>query len=276
MNIFVVGEVGTRRESEVGTAVDNIIIEAHTGIQISFGVLHQGVDAGADKLFIPMVEPSRIELGDKVRSLPVIIGVHRLLEVVDIVFAVGAWQHSLDGTAIEEPVAVGRELRGVKTFLFEHLQHGIAVLSMLFLTDILLLCNVGAELILNLHEDDGTAMSHLQVLHLSGQLTEIDAAGIEERLVVGSHLHALDILQPPGKAAVVPFCAHVRPWAKDDQQSLFLSLAHEQAQVVIVRSPVPHAGSRLMVIPHHIGGYSVHPHGFNHLEAMAPVGCRHS
>ena len=274
LDVAGVGEVGSRGESEVGATVDDVDVEAHAGVEIGLGDLHQVVDAGRHEGFVPVVKPSGIEFRNEVGAHAVVIFVDLLLQVGYVVFAVGAGEHALDVATVKEPVAVGCEGRCVEALFPKHVVHGVAVLLVHLFADVLALSHIGAEFILRLYHEYGSAVGYLQILHLTCQLLVVHAAGVEERLVQGSHFESLHLLQPPGEATVVPLCAHIGTRTEYHVKSFFLSLADELPKVMVPGSPVPNTGSHLMVVPHHVSGHRVHAHRLNHFQAVAPVGCR--
>ena len=66
----------------------HVEVEADAGIEILLHLLGKGIGADLLERFIPVVEPTGIELCHHVGAHSTVIGVYLLLDGVDIVFAV--------------------------------------------------------------------------------------------------------------------------------------------------------------------------------------------
>ena len=209
LNIRVVVVVGARPETKVRATVHHIEVEIDPVVEVLLRLVHNALGRNAHEGFVPVVQPSGIELCHHIGALAVVVLVDYVFEVLHIVFAVGRGQCALDGTTFKEPRTIARKHRNVEASVQQCLSDGRTVPFVLGKGDVGTLRHVRAKLILGLHHNDGAAVGDLQVLHLCCQLVDIYAAGIQKRLVVGTNHEVLFLLQPPGITAVFPFGAAI-------------------------------------------------------------------
>ena len=127
LNVRVVVVVGARPETKVRTTVHHIEIEIDAVVEVFFCLVHNALGRNAHEGFVPVVQPSGIELCHHIGALAVVVLVDYVFEVLHIVFAVGRGQCALDGTAFKEPRTIARKHRDVEASVQQCLSDGRAV-----------------------------------------------------------------------------------------------------------------------------------------------------
>ena len=127
LNVRVVVVVGARPETKVRATVHHIEVEIDAVVEVLLRLVHNALGRNAHEGFVPVVQPSGIELCHHIGALAVVVLVDYVFEVLHIVFAVGRGQCALDGTAFKEPRTIARKHRNVEASVQQRLSDGRAV-----------------------------------------------------------------------------------------------------------------------------------------------------
>ncbi len=104
-----------------------------------------------------------------------------------------------------------------------------------------------------------------------GQFVEIAGHRFGEAWIGAAQFDIRRAQQPPWQSAQIPFAAAIGAGPQDDPHAFLFGQFEELPEVALVGGEVELALLALVVVPEHIDRNGVEPHGFCHLDAVAPV-----
>ena len=254
--------VCSRREAEVGSAVESVHVHIHVVLHHFLNLSRDGSRIAGVMTLAPMVEPTAPEFHTGLGHIG--LSVRKTSERArgtrpEIERGIDVGQRSARKHILTSPVR--SEKRHVDSVSAHTFLQGF---------EIILVVAVGAVFVLNLHCDDVAAFGYLQRNEFRHSASEIIAHLFHIHGVVAAHPQIFVAEQPGGKTSEIPLRANVRTRAYYHVKPEFLRRPAITRHIVH-SFKAEFAFPRLVNVPAHNRLHGVEPRGFQFFQSVPPV-----